>query len=98
MDDDVTSHDLKRHKGSFEDEEVPASSDTESIINEASSKTDERRGDGKVSDHFGNACSEVSWVSALGLAWNVVLLVDLVAMGSVACGKSKMGSLTNGDR
>jgi hypothetical protein len=41
---------------------------------------------------------EVSWGSALGLAWNVVLVVDLVAMGCVACGKPKMGSLTDGDR
>ena len=56
MDDDIASHDLKRHKSSLEDEEVPASGDTESIINEASGKSNEWRGDRKVSDHFGNAC------------------------------------------
>jgi hypothetical protein len=42
VDDDVASDDFEGYKSSFEDEEVPASCDTESIIDEATCKSNER--------------------------------------------------------
>lgn len=51
-DDDVASYDFEGYEGGFEDEEVPASSYAEGIINEASSEANEGRGNGEVSDHF----------------------------------------------
>ena len=42
-DNDIASHNLKRHESSLEDEEVPAGSDTKGIIHEASSKADKGR-------------------------------------------------------
>jgi hypothetical protein len=52
--DDVASHNLKGHKSSFEHEEVPASSEAESIIHESSSKSDKRRGYREECDHLSN--------------------------------------------
>jgi len=52
VDDDVTSDNLERHQGRFEDEEVVAGSDAEGFVDVASREPDKGRGDGQVRDHF----------------------------------------------
>jgi hypothetical protein len=55
-DNDIASHDFKRHESSFENEEVPASSESKRIVHESSSKSNEGRGYGEKSNHLCDTC------------------------------------------
>lgn len=54
MDDDITRRDLKGYQGGLEHEEVPPGGKSKGFVNVATSKANERAGDGQVCDLSGN--------------------------------------------
>jgi hypothetical protein len=55
MDDNVACNDLEGYECRFEDEKVVACSETECLVDPATSETNKRRRDGKVGDHLSHA-------------------------------------------
>lgn len=55
MDNEITSDDFKGDQHSLEDKEVVARGDSEGLVNISTSKADEWRGDGEISDHFSHS-------------------------------------------
>lgn len=54
VDNDITRRDLEGHQGGFENEEVPPGGKSKGLVNVATSKANERAGDGQVCDLSGN--------------------------------------------